>query len=306
MTGLGNSSVWGGGSSNDTFIGRQTSLKSGGSTFFFVDGDGKDTISNFEFLTSENANTADEVNILTTAVTGGAVNGNDVILNLAKSDDDRLTIKDAAGKDFILRHGEVGAFKTLVAQVNTSTLTFDNRASYYQATGRNATMTAESGLDSVDIWLNNDHNYSSNTFVGDIAVLDASAVEGKSSLVGNGYDNVIIGSSENSSMWGGESHEANDTLVGGAGADMFWYGKNQGNDVITGADENDVVNLYNLRMEDVDDVSTWNITNNSISFNVKEGGTLTIQNSNTSVGFKFDGDENTYAVDRTTREFYTK
>ena len=307
VTGLGDSSVWGGGSSNDTFIGRQTSLKSGESTFFYIDGDGKDTISNFEFLTSDNTNTADVVNVLNTSVTGASTSGNDVIINLANSDDDRLTIKDAAGKDFVMEYGNVGAFDTLVAQVNNTGLTYDGRASYYQATGRNATLTADSGLDSIEVWLNNDRNFSpKTTFVGDIEVLNASAVEGKSTLAGNGYDNLIIGSSENSSMWGGNSHEANDTLVGGAGADMFWYGKNEGNDVITGTDENDVINLYNVNIADVESYDTWNITNNSVSFNLKDGGSLTIQSNNSGVGFKFADDDNTYAIDQRTKEYYTK
>ena len=307
VTGLGESSVWGGGSSNDTFIGRQTSLKSGESTFFYVDGDGKDTISNFEFLASDNVNTADVVNVLGTSVTGAATSGNDVIINLFNSDDDRLTIKDAAGKDFVMEYGNVGSFDTLVAQVNNSGLTYDGRASYYQATGRNATLTADSGLDSAEIWLNNNRDFvQKTTFVGDISVLNASAVQGKSTLVGNGYNNMIVGSSENSSMWGGDSHEANDTLVGGAGADMFWYGKNEGNDVITGVDENDVINLYNVNIADVESYDTWNITNNSISFNLKDGGSLTVQSNNSGVGFKFADDDNVYAVDQRTKEHYTK
>ena len=239
-------------------------------------------------------------------MTGASTSGNDVIINLARSEDDRLTIKDAAGKDFVMTYGNVGAFETLVAQVNNSSLTLDGRASYYQATGRNATLTADSGLDSVEVWLNNNRDFSTNTFVGDISVLNASAVEGKSTLVGNGYNNSIVGSSENSSMWGGDSHEANDTLIGGAGADWFWYGKNEGNDVISGVDENDVINLYNVNIADVEEYKNWNITNNSISFNLKDGGSLTIQSNNSGVGFKFADDANTYAIDQRTKEYYTK
>lgn len=306
VTGLGDSSVWGGGASNDTFIGRQTSLKSGESTFFYVDGDGKDTISNFEFLTSGNENTADVVNVLGTSVTGASTSGNDVIINLARSDDDRLTIKDAVGKDFAMEYGNVGSFETLVAQVNNNALTYDSRATYYQATGRNATLNVDSGLDNAEIWLNNNRDFSTKTFVGDIQVLNASGVQGRSTLVGNGYNNSIVGSSENSSMWGGSSNEANDTLVGGAGADMFWYGKNEGNDVVTGADENDVINLYNVNIADVESYDNWNITNNSISFNLKDGGSLTIQSNNSGVGFKFADDGNTYAIDQRTKEYYTK
>jgi len=107
-------------------------------------------------------------------------------------------------------------------------------------------------------------------------------------------------------MWGGNSHETNDTLIGGAGADMFWYGKNEGNDVVSGADENDVINLYNVNIADVESYDNWNITNNSISFNLKDGGSLTIQSNNSGVGIKFADDGNTYAINQRTKEYYTK
>jgi hypothetical protein len=305
VTGLGSSSVWGGGSSNDIFISRQASGKSGSSTFFYINGDGKDTIKNFEFLASDASNsvTADVINVLGTAVKGAEIDGNNVVIQLASNDDDRLTIENAVGKDFIVEYGNVGAFETLVAQVHNNSLTVDGLANYYQATGKNATVSVSSTNDA-EVWLDSSRN--NTTFVGDIRALNASAVEGKSTLAGNSYDNTIIGSQGNSSMWGGSSSETNDTLVGGAGADMFWYGKNEGKDVITNVDGNDVVNLYNVSISDVEDYDKWNITNNAISFNLKDGGSVTVLSNNSGIGFKFADDANTYTINQRTKEYTTK
>ncbi|MBQ7197781.1 MAG: hypothetical protein IJS29_00810, partial [Selenomonadaceae bacterium] len=307
VAGVGASSVWGGGVSDDTFIGRQTSLKSGADTFFYVDGDGADVISNFEFRTSENIATADKINVLNTRVTGASVSGQDVLVNLT-GDHDRLTIKNAVGQDFQLEYGDVGSFNTLTAQVNYDSLTFDGRAGYYQAINKNAALVASSEIESADIWLNNNRDFSANTFVGDFKVLNASNVAGRSTLVGNSNDNTIIGSSENSSMWGGDQG-GNDTLVGGAGADMFWYGKNNGSDTVTQVEEQDVINLYDVNIADVENYDDWTITNNSVSFNLKEsagGGSLTIQSNNVGFGIKFADDGNTYAINQRDRSYYTK
>ena len=306
VAGVGASSVWGGGASDDTFIGRQTSLKSGADTFFYVNGDGADVISNFEFRTSENGATADKINVLDAVVTGASVSGQELV-NLT-GDQDRLTIKNAVGQDFQIEYGNVGSFETLTAQVNYDSLNFDGRAGYYQAVNKNAAVVASSELENAEIWLNNNRDFSDKTFVGDIKVLNASNVAGRSTLVGNSNDNTIFGSSENSSMWGGDKG-GNDTLVGGAGADMFWYGKNNGSDTVTQVDENDVVNLYDVNIADVENYDDWVITNNAVSFNLKDsvgGGSLTIISNNAGFGIKFADDSNTYAINQRDRSYHAK
>ena len=68
---------------------------------------------------------------------------------------------------------------------------------------------------------------------------------------------VIYGSSGNSSLWGGYNN-VDDTLVGGSGSEMFWYGKFDGYDVISNADSSDIVNLYDVNLSEITaaDVST--------------------------------------------------
>jgi hypothetical protein len=307
LAGLGYSSVWGGGSSNDLFIARRSENKAGSSSIFFVDGDGNDTVTNFQFLTSDNNVTSDVVNVLDAVVTGAKTSGQNVVVNL-RSDNDNLTINEAVGKDFRMDYLDNGVQKSLVAQVGYDSLSYDGIATYYQATSKNAVLNVSSGVDTAEIWLNNERTFSDNTYVGDIRTLNASAVNGRTTLVGNGYDDVIIAGSENSSMWGSDKG-GNDSLVGGAGTDMFWYGRNNGNDTLSAVGENDVVNLYDLTVDDVDNFADWNITSNSVSFNVKDslgGGSLTILSNNTGFGIKFAGNSNTYTLNQSTKEYTTK
>ena len=62
--------------------------------------------------------------------------------------------------------------------------------------------------------------------------------------------NTIYGGSGNSSLWGGYNN-IDDTLVGGSGSEMFWYGKYEGYDVISNADSSDIVNLYDVSLNDI-------------------------------------------------------
>ena len=69
-------------------------------------------------------------------------------------------------------------------------------------------------------------------------------------LAGNSISNEIYNGSGNSSLWGGTGN-VDDTLVGSSGAEMFWYGKYDGYDVITNADSSDVVNLYDVNLSEI-------------------------------------------------------
>ena len=300
--GDGAASVWGGGASNDTLVGNSATTKSGSVSYFYINGDGKDEIRDFTWLTSENKDLADRVNVLGAKVTGAISSGNDVIIELEHVND-RLTIKNAVGNDFIMDYGEVGAQQTLVAQVTDNYINYNGRANYLQATGRNATVVASSELDNAEIWLN---NIKGDTFVGDIKGLSAANVEGRSTLVGNSNDNTITGSAGNASMWGGDQG-GNDTLIGGAGADMFWYGVNNGHDVVTNVDSTDVVNLYDIGL---DDIESAEITSNSITITLKEsvgGDTLTVISNNSGIGFRLADDPGTtWTADQRSRNWSTK
>ena len=54
---------------------------------------------------------------------------------------------------------------------------------------------------------------------------------------------------------------------------MFWYGKNDGSDVIQGASVNDTVNLYDINLDAITEI---NISSNQIFARFDTGLTLTI------------------------------
>lgn len=131
--------------------------------------------------------------------------------------------------------------------------------------------------------------------------MDASQVECRTTLVGNDYDNVIIASKGDSSMWGGNS-SSNDTLIGGDGSDNFFYTFGNGKDTINNAADNDTVNLFDVNLEQISNVE---VNMSAIKINFTDGGSLTI-NGNTS-GLKYRlGNGDIYTVNQNTREWTKK
>ena len=293
MGGSGDSSIWGGGNSKDLLVGYSGSDKSGATNFFYVKGDGKDTISGFAYLTSENADTADEINFLENSVTKIHIVDDDVYLTV-ENDDDVLKVEGAVGKDFKVRNNNTA----VIAQVNTDRLTYDGRANYFYATGKNATLTVDGSVQTAEIWLN---GAKGEYYTGDIKVLDASQVEGRTTLVGNDYDNVIIASKGDSSMWGGNS-SSNDTLIGGEGSDNFFYTYGNGNDSINNAADNDTVNLFDVNLEQISNVEA---NMSAIKINFTDGGSLTVNGDTSGLRYRL-GNGDIYTVNQNTREWTKK
>ena len=304
VAGTGNTSMWGAGAGNDSLVGVSTDIKLGTTTFFYMKGDGRDSIENFEFRTYDNAGTADKIDTYGTYLKSGDVINDDVIISL-EGLEDRLTLKNARGKNVQIH---IEGNDMITAQLNTDTLDYDGIADYLQVTGKNGTVKVNSSLTSAEIWLNNDRTKwtgtegKPQTFVGDIKVLNASEMEGQATLVGNNNDNVITAAQGNTSMWGGNHNESNDTLIGGFGDDKFWYGLNEGDDVINNVESNDLINLYNIKVEDV---KSLDVTATQIKATFTGGHSLTINTSNSGVGFRTE-DGTTWTVDQQTRVWSTK
>ena len=298
--GTGNASIWGGGASNDTLIGN--TVHSGSTDFFYFDGNGRDLIQDFEFLNAENHSTADRLNILTSALINAKASGNDLVVEFT-NDEDRLTIKDGIGKDIVVERGAYGGqYDSLIAQVNTNTLTYDGQANYFYALGKNATMSVSSDLYNAEVNLSD-----GGAFAGDIKVLNASGVQGTTMLIGNGNDNSIFGSAENSTMWGSAAG-GNDTLVGGDGVNTFLYGKGNGNDVAVNVDGNDIVNLYDVELDDIviaTETGGEMISNNAVTVTLKDGSSLTVQTGDNGTSFRLANGQ-TYTADHQTRTWTLK
>ena len=102
-------------------------------------------------------------------------------------------------------------------------------------------------------------------------------------------------------MWGGSSADGNDTLIGGAGREVFFYLKGNGKDIISGATSDDVVNLYEMTLEDIGGVE---VNNSAVSINFKDGGSLTINGDTSGLTYRIGGEN--YIVNQSTRNWTKK
>ena len=296
VAGTGANSIWGG-AGKDVMRGSSSSDKDGATTFFFMGGDGKDSVTSFNFLTDENAETADVISTGGTAIGKISKSGNNVVMQL-NGTTDRLTIVNGANNDIKINDS--------VYQVG-STLEYDGRATNYVADGKNASVSLSSELDNANVWLDADLGTSfgakGEKFEGSIKSLNASAFEGEATLVGSSASNSITASKEGSSLWGGNGGD--NTLVGGNGEDTFFYLNNGNKDTIQGASSDDVVNLFGVSLEDVDLINS-SITTSGIKLKFSNGGTLTV-NGNTGVGFMIsDTGDTQWTVNQRTGEWTTK
>ena len=305
--GNGNNSIWGGHGGMDSLVGADSDVKSGSTSFFYMTGGGRDVIDGFEFLTDENSYKADKIDTCGTTLKGADIVDDDLVISLA-DDLDRLTLKNARNRNIQI-HVNGDDNNVVICKVNNDSLDYDGIADYLKFTGKNGAVDVNSSLRSAEIWLNNDHDYWTGTenknltsFEGDIRILDASNVEGNVTLVGNNNDNIISAGQGNSTMWGGHSDTSNDTLYGGAGDDKLLYGLNEGDDVINSVEYNDLINLYNIRIEDI----KADITATQIKLSFTGGHSLTVNTNNSGVGFKIAGSDDTWTVDQQTRVWSTK
>ena len=99
-------------------------------------------------------------------------------------------------------------------------------------------------------------------------------------------------------MWGGNS-SSNDTLIGGNGADMFRYGLTDGHDVIQNVTSDDVINLYDVTLEDV---ASAEVTASAIQITTTTGNSLTVESRNSGAGFRLS-DGTTWTANQNTREW---
>ena len=107
--------------------------------------------------------------------------------------------------------------------------------------------------------------------------LDASSLSQFLILVGgNDASNNFKAGSGGSWLWGGVG--GSDTLTGGSGADTFFFGRNDGTDFIYNASSSDVVNLYDVSINDFD-FNLLDTSNNQISIALTNGANVKIQSS---------------------------
>ena len=277
-------------SGNDLMIGQ--SGKTSATTFQYLANDGQDTVSNFEFATSADA--AGDLIDITTAneVTTVSLSGGDVILYINGSETDYLTLAQGKGNDFRINN--------LVAQVDERHLDFDGLANCYVADSANATLQVDSSVEAAQVWLNDMGNGLHGTYyLGDITVVDGSKSAGQLILTGNDLDNTVTGGAGTNSIWGGYGYDS-DVMIGGNGQNTFFFGLVNGNDVIQGAHDGDVIDLTTIKTSDI--VGTQ-ITEGTAAVGLWDGSVLEVR-SNAAVEYKTaDG---TYIADHASGQWVKK
>lgn len=277
-------------SGNDLMIGQ--SGKASATTFQYLANDGRDTIKSFEFATSADA-AGDLIDITTAnAVTTVSLSGGNVILYINGSDTDYLTLAQGKGNDFRINN--------LVAQVDDRQLDFDGLANCYVANGGNATVNVDASVESAQVWLNDKGNgLHGSYYLGDITVLDGSKSAGQLILTGNDLANTVIGGAGTNSIWGGYGYDS-DVLIGGAGQNTFFFAPVNGNDVIQGAHDGDVIDLTTVKTSDIVGTS---ITDGGTAVGLWDGSVLEVR-SNAAVEYKTaDG---TYVADHASGQWIKK
>ena len=213
-----------------------------------------------------------------------------------ENDDDSLTIENAKGQDIQIANNT----ESVVAQINDNELHFDGVANFYWATGDDATISVDFGIDasSDGVVVCLDGSSEDSKYRGNVKTIDASSYIGYASLVGNDLDNVIVANNSGNTLWGG-SGTSNDTLFGGNGDDVFRYGKGNGKDVITSVDRGDVIDLFDINLSDL--VATGNemFSGNNLEIQLDSENTLTVKDAkNSGVTLKFADGTSLRAVNK--------
>lgn len=143
-----------------------------------------------------------------------------------------------------------------------------------------------------------------------IKSIDASKSTSNSCLVlANSASGKITASAGGSAMWGGGNESQ--TLIGGYGADLFWFGSTDGADRAQNVSKDDCVFLYNAA--DISEVEIGGTNNNQLIFTAT-GSTLTFGTGCvdvTQMTFSINDLENpgsfkNYSYDATSKTFVEK
>ena len=243
---------------NDTLKGSK-----GSDVFVYANGDGKDTITNYEEDDTIKISSGTVSKISTTKA------GN-VVFTVGTG---KITVKDAADK--IVTYEDADGVK------NFYPIDFNSK-------GTSATLLSAYGKDEFDL----------DDFDG-LKNLDASKVTRALEIEGNKLANKIIGTAladeidgdkGNDSITGGKG---NDKLYGGDGADTFTYASGDGSDTIYDYDEEDIIKITSGSIKNITTSKAGDVT-----FKIGSGK-ITVKNAADKIVTYEDADgvKNFYLID---------
>ena len=267
--GMGTSSLWGGGASDDVLVSGEGTEMGKYTTYFYGYGDGKDTIKGFMTADTGKPETWKDTLVI---YSGDVqfVDKNATSIFIKFSDTDELTIQNAAAGLFNRPIAvNVRGHETFAKVSGADEIVdYDKNATYYFAkTGG----TVRSAVDGAKIYFDGSHGDAYREFK-DINAVAGDGVE----LAGDWTHNKITYSGAGTaSLWGGAG---SDTLVGSSvsgSKSTYYYGIKDGEDIIENSHVGDKAMLYDVNLSDIRYVT---VRDGKMEVELMNGGTLTVKN----------------------------
>ena len=223
-----------GGAGNDTIDGGDgndwISGGTGADVFFFADGHGNDTITDFDV--DEDVLELSEFGIDSFNDLSITVSGNDLVINLTEYDGGYITLQGVEladlGPDQFRFDGPVPD-RRIIGHNGDQTINAGEGNDRVFGAGGNDTIDGEGGNDNITGGAGDD-------------ILEGG--EGNDTLRGNAGDDSLTGGEGNDTLWG---NAGDDSLTGGEGADNFAFEAGDGNDTISDFDtEDDVIDFREM------------------------------------------------------------
>lgn len=263
--GSGGDSLWGGSGNNDTLLGGN-----GRDMFWYGLTDGTDFIRNFVFGSADNS---DVLNFYTGSIAHAYRDNNTIHIEMTTGEELLIPTEYSVDTEIQYSTDATNISRAKIGDFfNSNTLTYDPAVNLFMGGSPDNTLKVADSRKNM-IWL--DGSYGQNYY--EITNIDASESSGDNQLAGANDSNIkIVGGAGNSSLWGGNGRYSNDTLIGGTGAETFFFGQYEGKDLIIGAAEDDTIKLFNI--------SISALTN----FESVKGGGLSLEFANGDYGLTLE------------------
>ena len=241
-----------GGAGNDILTGG-----AGNDTFFYADGDGKDTIRDY-------GTGNDVIRITKGFIKSKKASGKDVVLTVGTG---TISLKNAVGKNITVvdAKGKKSTIKVDTPLPKNASYTNSKQTQVNLSAAFSGTFDASlyaSTIKTVDATKNKKAltikgNANANILKAGSGNTKLYGQDGNDTLIGGKGKDSLIGGKGNDSLWGGAGNDTlcggvgNDTLVGGAGKDVFLYSKGDGKDVILSYTDAQAIKVLSGKVDSV-------------------------------------------------------